>query len=199
MRCPYCGHPESRVIDSRDAAEGIRRRRECLLCGLRFTTLELVQTTTLLVVKRDGRREEFDRGKVRGGLLRACAKRPVSIEAIEKLVEEIERELGRLNRAEAPSGLIGQMVMERLRTLDHVAYVRFASVYRNFQDAESFAQEVESLLEATEQPRPRELQAQLSLPFNGHGTRRGRRGRRSGASGGSDEGRGESRAGEIEG
>ena len=181
MRCPYCEHPESKVIDSRDAADGIRRRRECLRCGLRFSTLERVQASALLVVKRDGRREEFDRGKVRGGLLRACAKRPVSIEAIDKLTDDIERELGSLGRAEVPSALVGQMIMERLRALDHVAYVRFASVYRNFQDVESFAQEVESLLEASAQPRPpEELQAQLSLPTNEQTAGRGRTGRRRG-------------------
>jgi transcriptional repressor NrdR len=177
MRCPYCEHPESRVIDSREAAEGIRRRRECLRCGLRFTTQERLQATALLVVKRDGRREEFDREKVRGGLLRACAKRPVSIDAIEGLCDQVERELARLNRAEAPSALIGQLVMEGLRGLDHVAYVRFASVYRNFQGVASFAQEVESLLSDGGQLRPQEPQAQLPLPMSGDGAKPKRKGR----------------------
>ena len=182
MRCPYCGDDDSRVTDSRDTEEGIRRRRECQRCGLRFSTFERVQTTALLVVKRDGRREEFHREKVRAGVLQACTKRPVSIEAIDRLAEDIERGLGRLGRAEVPSVVIGEMVVERLRTLDHVAYVRFASIYRNFQDLESFQKEVEGLL--AEDPaaeegraRPSELQAQLTLPFNGEAAQTKRRGR----------------------
>ena len=167
MRCPYCEHPDSRVIDSRDAADGIRRRRECSLCGLRFTTLEHVQTTTLIVVKQNGRREEFARAKVRSGVLHACAKRPVSVEAIDKLADDVERQLGRLGRSEVPSPIIGLLVMERLRELDHVAYVRFASVYRNFQDVESFTQEVQSLVSQGDQPPQQDLQAQLALPING--------------------------------
>jgi transcriptional repressor NrdR len=137
------------------------------LCGLRFTTLEHVQTTSLMVVKQDGRHEEFDRAKVRGGLLHACAKRPVSVDAIEKLADDVERELGRLGRAEVPSAIIGLMIMERLRELDRVAYVRFASVYRNFQDVESFAEEVQSLRDGAEEPRPQDWQGQLGLPMNG--------------------------------
>lgn len=187
MRCPYCEHPESRVIDSRDAAEGIRRRRECQMCGLRFTTLEHVQTTSLMVVKQDGRREEFQRAKVRGGLLHACAKRPVSVEAIDKLADDVERELGRLGRAEVPSAIIGLMIMERLRELDRVAYVRFASVYRNFQDVESFAQEVQSLRDEGEEPRPQDREAQLALPMNG-GAAQPRQRRRRGAKPGGEPG-----------
>ena len=186
MRCPYCDHSEARVIDSRDASEGIRRRRECLRCGLRFSTMERVQAAGLLVVKRDGRREEFNREKVRGGVLQACAKRPVSSETVEKLMDDVERELESLGRAEVPSALIGQMVVERLRTQDHVAYVRFASVYHNFQDIESFAQEVESLRQAADGEatapnaggRRAELQAQLSLPFNGDTSKPRRRGQK---------------------
>ena len=186
MRCPYCDHSEARVIDSRDASEGIRRRRECLHCGLRFSTMERVQAAGLLVVKRDGRREEFNREKVRGGVLQACAKRPVSSETVEKLVSDVERDLEGLGRAEVPSALIGQMVVGRLRFQDHVAYVRFASVYHNFQDIESFAQEVESLRQADGEGtipnaggRRAELQAQLSLPFNGDTSKpKARRGRR---------------------
>ena len=167
MRCPYCEHPDSRVTDSRDAADGIRRRRECSRCSRRFTTLEQVQTTSLMVTKQDGRREEFAGAKVRGGVLHACAKRPVSVEAIHKLADDVERELGRLGSPEVPSRIIGLLVMERLRELDHVAYVRFASVYRNFQDVESFTQEVQSLVSQGDQPPQQDLQAQLALPING--------------------------------
>ena len=171
MQCSYCDYSDTRVVDSRDTPAGIRRRRECLRCGLRFTTQERLQTTALLVVKRDGRREGFDRDKARKGLLQACAKRPVSVVDIEKLGGEIERDLAGLNRAEIPSSLIGQMIMERLRRLDHVAYVRFASVYRNFQDVERFTQEVEALMGgkavgANDSGTHSELQGQFSLPFN---------------------------------
>ena len=187
MRCPYCGDDDSRVTDSRDTEDGIRRRRECQRCGLRFSTSERVQTTALLVVKRDGRREEFHRDKIRIGVLSACTKRPVTAEDVDRLADAIERELGTLGRAEVPSPVIGQMVMERLRALDRVAYVRFASIYRNFQDVESFQKEVEELLQA----RPTgdgargaspELQAQLTLPFNGEGAEGKRRGGRKAAS-----------------
>ena len=167
MRCPYCDHDESRVTDSREASDGVRRRRECGRCGLRFTTVERVQTTSLLVVKRDGRREEFIADKVRSGVLHACTKRPVSVEAIDGLVEQVERGLSRLGRPEVPGAVVGQMVMEELKTLDHVAYVRFASVYRNFTDPESFAKEVEAL-QLEPEPNPvGALQAQLSLPISG--------------------------------
>jgi transcriptional repressor NrdR len=169
------------VTDSRDTEDGIRRRRECQRCGLRFTTTERVQTTALLVVKRDGRREGFHRDKVRTGVLQACAKRPVSIEAIERLCDEIERGLSGLGRAEVPSSLIGQMVMERLRALDHVAYVRFASVYRNFQDIESFQKEVEALLDEASATKKGDglstaaMEAQLSLPLAGEGAAAGKK------------------------
>ena len=122
--------------------------------------------------KRDGRREEFARAKVRGGVLHACAKRPVSVEAIGKLTDDVERELGRLGSSpEVPSPIIGLLVMERLREMDHIAYVRFASVYRNFQDVESFTQEVQSLVSQGDQPLQQDLQAQLALPINGAGDR----------------------------
>ena len=145
MRCPYCDHDNSRVTDSRDASDGIKRRRECARCGLRFTTVERPFSAAQLVVKRDGRREEFDREKVRNGILTACTKRPVSSQAIDRLVDDVERQIGALGKAEVPGTMIGQLVMEALKALDHVAYVRFASVYRNFADLESFAQEVEAL------------------------------------------------------
>ena len=151
MCCPYCSYPESRVTDSRTVENGTRRRRECGQCGLRFTTYERVQSTALMVAKQDGRREEFTRGKLTTGIAKACAKRPVSSREIEKIVEDIESELQQLGHAEIPAVSLGEMVMERLRRLDRVAYVRFASVYRDFQDIESFEQVVKDLRENTEQ------------------------------------------------
>ena len=151
MRCPYCSYPESRVTDSRTSENGTRRRRECGQCGLRFTTYERVQSTALLVAKQDGRREEFNREKLTTGIVKACAKRPVPLREIEKVVEDIESELQQLGHAEIPAASLGEMVMERLRRLDRVAYVRFASVYRDFQDIESFEQVVKDLRENTEQ------------------------------------------------
>ncbi|MBI4199083.1 MAG: transcriptional repressor NrdR [Chloroflexi bacterium] len=145
MHCPYCGHYDSRVIDSRDVDDGIRRRRECTQCGLRFTTYERIQTTALWVIKRDGRREEFNKEKLLSGLRLACAKRPLPAGAIDRVVEEIEGELQRLGRAEVPSATIGEMVMQRLKALDRVAYIRFASVYRDFADVELFTKAVEAL------------------------------------------------------
>ncbi len=147
MQCPYCGHTESRVTDSRDSDDGIRRRRECSLCGLRFSTSERVQASSLMVVKRDGHREEFDRRKIHIGVLSACTKRPVTTEHIERLIDNLERELWSLGRIEIPSGLIGELVMEHLLQIDHVAYVRFASIYRNFQDVKSFQKEIEDILD----------------------------------------------------
>ena len=155
MRCPYCDHAESRVIDSRDAVDGIRRRRECSLCGLRFTTYERIQTMALMVAKRDGRREEFDRQKLTLSLRKACAKRPLPMGAIEKIVDEMEGDLQGLGKAEIPASLIGRMVMDRLKGLDRVAYIRFASVYRDFRDIETFKEEVEALLN------PREAEPQV--------------------------------------
>ena len=151
MHCPYCAHNDSKVIDSRDAGDGIRRRRECLRCGLRYTTYERVQMLALQVAKRDGRREEFNHDKLRASLLKACAKRPLPIGAVEKIVDEIEAEVQKLGRAEIPSSLIGEMVVERLKDLDRVAYIRFASVYRDFRDIETFKEEVEALLTPREE------------------------------------------------
>jgi len=148
VRCPACGHVESKVLDSRPTEEGavIRRRRECLACGERFTTYEKVEQPRFVVVKKDGRREAFSATKILGGLVKACEKRPVSMEALERLASEVERELrGRFDR-EVPSQQIGELVMERLRALDQVAYVRFASVYRQFQDLARFKDELERLL-----------------------------------------------------
>ena len=155
MRCPYCSDPESRVTDSRVVENGIRRRRECLKCGLRFTTYERIQATALMVTKQDNRREEFDREKLTLGIRKACAKRPVSSRTVEKLVEDIESELQHMGQVEVPTRILGTMVMERLINLDRVAYIRYASVYRDFQDIESFERVVKDL---------REEDPQMALP-----------------------------------
>lgn len=151
MKCPYCGG-ESKVLESRHAEEGlaIRRRRECLQCGRRFNTMETVEVGPLVVVKKDGRREAFDRNKVLAGVLRACEKRPVATEDCERLVAEVERELRNTLEREVPSRRIGELVMEHLRRLDGVAYVRFASVYREFKDVREFREQLEKLLGAGE-------------------------------------------------
>ena len=145
MRCPYCGSFDSRVTDSRNAENGIRRRRECLECHRRFTTYERIHSTALLVTKRDNRREEFDREKLASGVRKACAKRPIAAHTIEKLVEEIEG--GLQGQGEVAASQIGEAVMEQLKSLDRVAYIRFASVYRDFQDIDSFEQAVKDLRE----------------------------------------------------
>ncbi len=148
MRCPYCGHAESKVMDSRPTDDGavIRRRRECLECGQRFTTYEKVEESPLLVVKKDGRREPFERQKILVGLVKACEKRPVSMETLERVTDEIEREIRNTMKREVESRDIGELVMERLRKLDDVAYVRFASVYRQFRDLHEFKEQLENLL-----------------------------------------------------
>ena len=150
MDCPFCNHDDSKVIDSRDSGDGIRRRRECARCGLRFTTYERVQSRALLVVKRDERREEFSRDKLWASLTKACAKRPLPVGTLEKVMQEIEAELADLGRTEVPSRVIGEMLMERLKGLDRVAYIRFASVYRDFRDIETFKEEIDALLEPPE-------------------------------------------------
>jgi len=152
MNCPYCGHYDSKVVDSRDASGGIRRRRQCLSCGARFTTYERLQPASLFVIKKDERREEFDRNKLLAGIRKACEKRPLPTGAIDKLVDDIEAELYRLGKAEISSELIGDMVIERLKRLDQVAYIRFASVYREFADITALKQEVDTLLTGTETP-----------------------------------------------
>lgn len=161
MRCPYCFKQDSKVIDTRDSEDAIRRRRECLNCGQRFTTYERVAQTSLMVIKQDGRREAFDRQKLMNGIVRACAKRPVPMQAIEAIVDDIEAQLHTLGRSEIDSQRIGQMVMDRLRGLDDVAYVRFASVYRRFADLESLQAEIQRLRERKE--REQEQKAQLKL------------------------------------
>lgn len=149
MKCPYCGYLESKVVDSRPADEGasIRRRRECLACHKRFTTYETMESLPLMVIKKDGSRQSFDRGKVMGGLIRACEKRPVSYQTLEGLVAEIELSLQNQIDREVRSSQIGELVLERLKQLDEVAYVRFASVYREFKDVDSFMAELKQLME----------------------------------------------------
>ena len=148
MRCPYCSYSESKVIDSRPAEEGttIRRRRECLSCGKRFTTYEIMERLPLLVIKRDGSRQSFDRMKVIGGMVKACEKRPVPVDEIERIADEIEQELQSSLEREVSSAQIGEMIMDRLKDLDQVAYVRFASVYRQFKDINTFLDELNKLL-----------------------------------------------------
>lgn len=149
MKCPHCGYEESKVVDSRHSEDGlsIRRRRECLKCQKRFTTYETVEVLPIIVVKRDNSRESFDRNKVLNGMLRACEKRPVSTQDLENIVKEIESLVQNSLEREITSQFIGEQVMERLKPLDEVAYVRFASVYRQFKDIHSFMQELNKILE----------------------------------------------------
>jgi transcriptional repressor NrdR len=148
MRCPFCGYIESRVVDSRPADEGerIRRRRECLSCLKRFTTYEMVETLPIIVVKKDKSREPFQHNKLLNGLLRACEKRPVSLESLERIVDSIEIELLNSLEREVTSFQIGELAMEKLKQIDEIAYVRFASVYRQFADVNSFMEEITRLL-----------------------------------------------------
>ena len=148
MKCPYCAYTESKVIDSRPTDEGerIRRRRECLKCGKRFTTYEVIESVPIVVIKKDKSRETFDRSKLLNGLLRACEKRPVSIDQLDRIVDEIEALLQESLDREVPSHLIGTYAMEKLKQVDEVAYVRFASVYRQFKDINSFMEELSRLI-----------------------------------------------------
>ena len=150
MKCPHCGHSYSKVTDSRNAGDGVRRRRQCLKCDQRFSTYERVQTTSLLIVKKDGLREEFNREKLASGISKACEKRPMPAGSVEKLIDEIEGEIHRLGRGEVTSSDVGEMVMDRLKNLDHIAYIRFASVYRRFTDIDSLKEEVDTLVEGGE-------------------------------------------------
>jgi len=152
MRCPFCGHNEDKVVDSRESNEfdTIRRRRECLKCGKRFTTYERTEEIPLMVVKKDGRREPFDRKKILAGLMKACEKRPVALEQVESLVDEIERELLRQDQKEINSRKIGEIIMAKLPAIDEVAYVRFASVYREFRDINQFMQTLKQMLSKQE-------------------------------------------------
>lgn len=148
MKCPYCGNLDTRVIDSRPADDGtsIRRRRSCDTCSKRFTTYEKVETIPLIIIKKDDNREQYDRAKIEGGVLRACYKRPVSADAIQKTIDAIETDIFSREEKEIPSSIIGEIVMERLRALDAVAYVRFASVYREFKDVNTFMEEIKKIL-----------------------------------------------------
>ncbi|MCQ2442096.1 MAG: transcriptional regulator NrdR [Oscillospiraceae bacterium] len=148
MKCPYCGYDDSKVVDSRPADEGgsIRRRRECLSCGKRFTTYETVEQIPLMVIKRDGTRQSFDKQKLLRGMIRACYKRQVSTEALEQASNSIEQELRNSMRREIPAEQVGELVMDRLKALDEVSYVRFASVYRQFKDITTFRDELNKLL-----------------------------------------------------
>ena len=147
MKCPFCRHPKTRVVDKRnlEGLDTIRRRRECLSCGRRFSTYERIEWTGVSVIKKDGRRESFDRDKLLAGLLKACEKRPISREEIEKRVSGIEAELYNYGSREVPAQVIGELVMDRLKDLDKVAYIRFASVYREFTDLKSFEKELKTL------------------------------------------------------
>lgn len=149
MKCPYCGHLESKVVDSRPADEGasIRRRRECLECHKRFTTYETVESLPLVVIKKDGSRQAFNRTKLLNGMIRACEKRPVAFDTLERIADEIEQELQNSLERETSTERIGELVMERLKKVDEVAYVRFASVYRQFKDINTFMTELNKLLE----------------------------------------------------
>ena len=160
MKCPYCSYQDTKVIDSRNVGESVRRRRRCSHCGLRFTTYERPQETVLLVSKKNGQREEFKREKLVSGIRKACAKRPVSIETIEATVDDIETQLYKLGTPDIATSVIGDMVMERLRQLDGIAYIRFASVYRDFANIEDVKQEADAYSKLTQAGRDT---AQLTL------------------------------------
>ena len=148
MKCPFCGYKEDKVVDSRATAEesAVRRRRECLKCGKRFTTYEYIEEISLLVIKKDGRRESFDRKKMLSGVIRACEKRPVSVEKMEDIVTQVERSIQKKSDREVLSSRIGELVMDKLKLIDDVAYVRFASVYRQFKDVGQFMVELKDIL-----------------------------------------------------
>ena len=148
MRCPFCNHPESKVVDSRPAEEGatIRRRRECLECKKRFTTYEIMERLPLVVIKKDGTRQTFDKIKILNGMLRACEKRPVALAELQSIADDIEQELQNVLEREVNTDKIGELVMQKLKNLDEVAYVRFASVYRQFKDINTFMTELNKLL-----------------------------------------------------
>jgi len=147
MNCPYCNHSDTKVTDSRDTGASIRRRRECLHCNKRFTTYEYIEMAPLFVIKKDGRREKFDRCKIKNGMMKALEKRPISTEKIEDMVDQIEEKIRRVGKGEIETKLIGEYVMAALKEVDHVAYIRFASVYRQFTDVTSFEKEVKNLTE----------------------------------------------------
>jgi transcriptional repressor NrdR len=158
MNCPNCQHTDFKVVDSREVEDGIRRRRECLGCGHRFTTYERIQPTAVYVIKKDGRREEWSKDKLLGGLHKACEKRPLAVGTVERMAGEIEAELLETGRAEISTAAIGDKVMEKLRSIDNIAYIRFASVYRKFTDVTEFKEMVDRLVDRGPDPR-----AQLPL------------------------------------
>lgn len=163
LRCPYCHFRDSKVTDSRANDDGIRRRRQCIACGERFTTVEAVQFSTVQILKRDGRREEFSREKLLRGLRSACTKRNISVAQLEAIVSDIEAKVNADGRPEIPSPVLGELAMDALRRLDHIAYIRFASVYRSFTDIESLKEAVEAL-ESGRVPTQEERDLQLALP-----------------------------------
>ena len=150
VNCPYCQHIDSKVVDSRDVSDGIRRRRECLACGQRFTTYERLQVSGLFVIKKDQRREEFNKEKLLNGVHKACEKRPLPTGTIDRMIDEIEADVYAAGKAEVPSTVIGDMVMEKLKKLDYIAYIRFASVYRQFTDITALKEEIDSLVNGEE-------------------------------------------------
>ena len=183
MNCPFCKNGESKVIDSRESGGGVRRRRECTICGMRFTTYEHVQSRALMIVKRDGAREEFDREKLWASLTKACAKRPLPTGLLEKALAEIESQLADLGKTELSSKVVGELAMIRLKDMDRVSYIRFASVYRDFRDIERFRDEIDALLQPV--PVVTEQSNQLSFledPQVVPSVRRRRRGRPTGRS-----------------
>lgn len=165
MNCPFCGHIDSKVIDSRDSEGGIRRRRECLKCSGRFTTYERLQRPSLFVIKKDKRREEFNKDKLLSGIRKAFEKRPLSSTAVDKLADDIETALYQLGKTEIPTPVIGDMVMEKLKALDYIAYIRFASVYREFKAVTDFKREVDNLVGVGEPEKERVSQLPL-IPGN---------------------------------
>ncbi len=183
MLCPNCGHAESRVTDSRDTGPETRRRRECADCGARFTTYERVQQTTLTIEKRDGRREEFNRDKLLRSIRLACVKRPLPTGALDRLVEEIEEDVRRIGRAEVKAARVGEIAIERLRALDPVAYIRYASVYRDFADLGAFMREIQAIESPEQAAAATDADEQLTLIPNESAAPprpRARRGRRPG-------------------
>lgn len=148
IRCPFCNSSKLKVIDKRSSNDlSIRRRRECLKCKQRFTTYERIEPIELIVIKKDNRREKFDRNKIKNGILKACEKRAISIEQLDKIVDEVEQKLRKLNKKEVKSNYIGELIMKKLKNLDRIAYIRFASVYKEFEDVDSFKEEIKSLNE----------------------------------------------------
>ena len=179
MKCPFCGYHDSKVIDSRDVNDGIRRRRQCLSCDARFTTYERLQSAGLFVIKKDQRREEFDKDKLLLGIRKACEKRPLPTGIVDKLADDIEAELYQQGKAEIPSAIIGDMVMERLKALDYIAYIRFASVYRDFTDITALKRAIDSLVsDEAETSRPSSQLPLLSAEELGTVAKGGRRRRR---------------------